>query len=609
MKEMKTLSIENENYEIVDEKARNELANLYVNNINELKALTNLKAGDVVKTLGYYEVNDGGAGLYSIREKTDSDIEDAGSIHFIGSLVAELISSQSINIKQFGAVGNGSADDTNSIQKAINYGFLKGFDVIVPATDNFYKTTLPILLMIDRTSSPGAYWGGNGSRLIGEGKARSRIVKIGTDVITDNSNENINNKNSTLLCVNSLQDIERGTGIHIEELSLENYSNENLDKTSGAYALYTDVSRSTYKDINISSYHGIEAKVFSSKFENILFTCMENALSVTNGTSNFFRFLYAPGCKNPYLLTSSYTTLMNVCCDNGKGSIFTLSGIGLSLNDCGCESRNAQYIFKILNDFTTLKINNFFMHRQIGDSQNELSIEDCAVLYSSEKAVVDIDNLSICEFDSIDTNQHNSSIFYVPGNGTVMITTSLNNLRYYKNHSGDKNGRIKLWGGRPGAQCVQRYSSPTIEFNYVVTHNLEIYPFIGGYYGTNLAIDEQGNSINPVDIGSSKTIWLDCKDKYHNEVGTEIRYLSQHNKGDIQLYNDPKLMNALGLAIINSVNSYTWDTTEIPIVLRGTSEERPTTNLFVGLQYFDTTLIKPIWYTGNKWVDATGTQV
>lgn len=39
----------------------------------------------------------------------------------------------------------------------------------------------------------------------------------------------------------------------------------------------------------------------------------------------------------------------------------------------------------------------------------------------------------------------------------------------------------------------------------------------------------------------------------------------------------------------------------------GTTAQRPTKNLYVGLVYFDTTLGLPIWYDGTEWVDATGT--
>ena len=43
--------------------------------------------------------------------------------------------------------------------------------------------------------------------------------------------------------------------------------------------------------------------------------------------------------------------------------------------------------------------------------------------------------------------------------------------------------------------------------------------------------------------------------------------------------------------------------------LSGSTSTRPTNNLENGLQYFDTTLGKPIWWNGTDWVDSTGTTV
>jgi hypothetical protein len=39
----------------------------------------------------------------------------------------------------------------------------------------------------------------------------------------------------------------------------------------------------------------------------------------------------------------------------------------------------------------------------------------------------------------------------------------------------------------------------------------------------------------------------------------------------------------------------------------GTTAQRPTDGLWVGRPYFDTTLAKPIWYTGTGWIKADGT--
>jgi hypothetical protein len=41
----------------------------------------------------------------------------------------------------------------------------------------------------------------------------------------------------------------------------------------------------------------------------------------------------------------------------------------------------------------------------------------------------------------------------------------------------------------------------------------------------------------------------------------------------------------------------------------GTTANRPTKMLWVGRTYFDTTLTRPIWYTGTNWIKADGTVV
>lgn len=41
----------------------------------------------------------------------------------------------------------------------------------------------------------------------------------------------------------------------------------------------------------------------------------------------------------------------------------------------------------------------------------------------------------------------------------------------------------------------------------------------------------------------------------------------------------------------------------------GTTAQRPTTFLWVGRTYYDTTLTRPIWWTGAVWQKADGTPV
>ena len=71
-----------------------------------------------------------------------------------------------------------------------------------------------------------------------------------------------------------------------------------------------------------------------------------------------------------------------------------------------------------------------------------------------------------------------------------------------------------------------------------------------------------------------------------------------------QQYQD-QMNNALRL-YFNQVDSFT-QAISIPDV--GATTQRPTKNLLVGQQFFDTTLTLPIWWTGTKWINASGTAV
>lgn len=95
----------------------------YFNTVAEMKSSKHLKDGDCAITLGYYSVNDGGNATYKIRTKTSSDVDDGGSIHYIGTdLVAELIiENGTVNVLQFGAKGDGITDNYEVLQNVLNY--------------------------------------------------------------------------------------------------------------------------------------------------------------------------------------------------------------------------------------------------------------------------------------------------------------------------------------------------------------------------------------------------------------------------------------------------------------------------------------------------------
>lgn len=87
----------------------------YYNSVADMKADTKLKVGDMAVTLGYYESNDGGGAEYRIVKTSDKYVENLEN-----SLKAELIVKNEVNIKQFGAYGDGIHSDSNIFLNVLN---------------------------------------------------------------------------------------------------------------------------------------------------------------------------------------------------------------------------------------------------------------------------------------------------------------------------------------------------------------------------------------------------------------------------------------------------------------------------------------------------------
>lgn len=122
---------------------------LCYNSVNDMKNATNLTNGSFAKTFGFYNAYDGGGALYKIRTILNTDeINDISLIALTNdsSLVAELIIENStVNVKSFGAYGDGLNDDTTNIQLAIDYAkdkyavFFPTGNYKITDTINIYK--------------------------------------------------------------------------------------------------------------------------------------------------------------------------------------------------------------------------------------------------------------------------------------------------------------------------------------------------------------------------------------------------------------------------------------------------------------------------------------
>ncbi|MBD2864900.1 right-handed parallel beta-helix repeat-containing protein [Paenibacillus oceani] len=133
--------------------------------IAAMKQDMHLSAGMLVCTVGYYEAGDGGCAEYIIQASSLPD--DGGSvIHLQNGLQAILIACEQINCKQFGAVGDGAADDTAALQAAIDVAIVRSKPLRAIQGET-YKISSPLVIngsldadfvgvVIDATELPAA---------------------------------------------------------------------------------------------------------------------------------------------------------------------------------------------------------------------------------------------------------------------------------------------------------------------------------------------------------------------------------------------------------------------------------------------------------------------
>ena len=253
-----------------------------------------------------------------------------------------------LNVKDFGAKGDGSTDDTAAIQAAIDYAVAAGRrSVYFPA--GTYIVTSPLHAQVETGtttvggSTKSRYAYGMGLTLRGEQVGKTVLRKTGQATYTIPANNNINGGSTvdTTLFFGGTE----GTGLYVSDLSIENAS------TGECYAIYATRARCILERLNVcTNSHGIYLYGWLNNLTDIIITAKEKGLWVANATSTVCNKVFVAGCNNPYYLVSAYySTLISCCADSCTGSIWTLKG-SVTMSGCGSESKGADRYIDLLDD-------------------------------------------------------------------------------------------------------------------------------------------------------------------------------------------------------------------------------------------------------------------
>lgn len=253
-----------------------------------------------------------------------------------------------LNVRDYGAKGDGSTDDTAAIQEAIDYAVAAGRrSVYFPA--GTYIVTSPLHAQVETgtTTVGGAtrskYAYGMGLTLRGEQVGKTVLRKTGQTTYTIPANNNINGGTSvdTTLFFGGTE----GTGLYVSDISIENAS------INECYGIYAARARCVLERLNVcTNSHGIYLYGWLNNLTDIIITAKEKGLWVANATSTVCNKVFAAGCNNPYYLVSAYySTLISCCADSCTGSIWTLKG-SVSMIGCGSESKGADRYIDLLDD-------------------------------------------------------------------------------------------------------------------------------------------------------------------------------------------------------------------------------------------------------------------
>lgn len=454
--------------------------------------------------------------------------------------------------QEYGALGDGLADDTQALQDCFDDALVKKLGVFIPSgTYNFTSLTIQTATFGDELYI---------TTIIGSDRNSAKLVHTGSGVAIDVvptdissyingfvfKNINLVGNANTTIGIN----LGKGTRMMLDNLSVQNATDAGI------------------KNVN---------NMWLCTLTNIYVGDCVNGIWIYGGTitSIFYDEIYVMRSTNiAYKLSGIYSNIGTLCADQCTGnSVYYFDHFNGNANVLGSEAcdvrRAAAFLSSTVHASSlycwNLQTNTLECGMYVNDSAAMVDIItfDCA-------ASTDV-NLPICDgyMARIEMNTIKGNMHFDRATSSGLGLIIVNGLK----HRSTTGNRAFLGSDRSSGSPI--YAKPYLPANDGVA------------------------------------IFTNCKGSpAYDSDGNFYQYSTPVKNGDWFIENDPGTYNVAGYVILadNSSDITSAVKAYIPITLSGPSTDRPAT-IPTGSCYFDTTLGKPIWRNGASWVDATGATV
>ena len=385
----------------------------YYNSIADMKLDTNLKVGDMVVTLGYYEANDGGRAEYKIIKGTYTD--DGGSIHKLeNKLYAKLIQSNYVNVLQYGIKNDNSSDISEKMNTILN----KYNNIFIPAGN--YRVSNTIFLpnkVLNIIGEDGTILSGINTTIFKKenGQNETVIFKNITFDITNSSRAiDINNAVSVSGIINSVK---------IENCVFKSTTPRTTNKAISIMGGFNNcISNCEFSGV----YGFYQRQAVNTTIENCRFTrCSYAIFADCKGAADIYScglkvdtcFILESICGLK-VIANDYCSVVNTMIDYTTYPIILLGQGFATIDSCFLTSKDGNNVITIKKD--TSDSNEYFNGNNTNEESQYIKIINC-------------DLVPHCEINYSETNiNQDAKCLYIENSNNISIMNC--SFRYYTHY-------------------------------------------------------------------------------------------------------------------------------------------------------------------------------